>query len=535
MQTNYALDNATGAAFRAALNAALQAVASMNSGPGEPPATYPGMIWPDTTNKKIKQRTQDNLSWKVIGNLDSENWGLATQVALQQGGYNTAVAGGTADAITATFTPAITADVLASGSVTLMVWPTAANATTTPTFTPGAGIAATVIVRGDDKPLSPGDIAGPAHPILLKHNPWSGKWSLLNPATGVVQQSQNSQPLVKADKLTPCLVKTGPGSLAIKAGTTVYLGAGTVPFTAQTAVSMPPLIAGTDYSVWVKPDGTAVAVADPFASPASAPAMGALKIGGFHYGLVAAGTTPASGGFNTATSSPLVSMVWAQSDVDAIAGINQWSIWDLSFRPLCDPRGMVCVTDSKGMGSFWFDIYFCGTRHIANGTSAYNTDVASGTVPPVIPSMFGGDGTTKYTTFTWYEAAEVAFSHKKRLMSYQEFAAAAFGVTESQSLGGASSTIPATARQAGYTSKWGGEQMSGHHWAWGSVAHGVGGSGWVSGPARGQSYGTPYVALFGGNRDSAGSSGSRCSYWNGAPWVSYWGFGLRAACDHLSL
>ena len=145
--------------------------------------------------------------------------------------------------------------------------------------------------------------------------------------------------------------------------------------------------------------------------------------------------------------------------------------------------------------------------------------------------MFGGNGTLNYTTLTWYEAAEIAASQGKRLITQPEFNAAAFGVTENQSLGGASSTIPATVRQPGYTSKWGLEQASGHHWTWGNVSHGVGGSGYVFGPARGQSYGTPYAALFGGARNGAGSSGSRCSNWLNSAWLSGWNIGLRAACD----
>lgn len=338
----------------------------------------------------------------------------------------------------------------------------------------------------------------------------------------------------KADTITPCLVKTGPNSLSIKAGTTVYLASGHITFSSQTIVSMPTLNTGTDYSVWVGQDGSASAVADPFSAPASAPAIGALKIGGFHYGLVSPSATLAGGSFNTITSSPLVSMVWTQPDVDAIAGINKWSIWDLNFRPLCDPRGMACVTDSKGRGVFWFDIYFCGTNHVSNGTSVYNSDVASGTVPPVIPAMFGGNGTTKYTTLTWYEAAEIAFSHNKRLMTYQEFAAAAFGVTENQSLGGASATIPSTTRQAGYTSRWGGEQMTGHIYTWGNAAHGSGGSSYLAGSVRGQSYGIPIAAMFGSDRGSGSLSGSRSSAWPNAAWFSSWGVGIRAACNHYN-
>lgn len=336
--------------------------------------------------------------------------------------------------------------------------------------------------------------------------------------------------LAKADTATPCLVKTSAGGLAIKAGTRVLLNSGAVSFLAQTAVTMPALTPGEDYSVWVKPDGSAVAVADPFTAPASAPVAGALKIGGFHYGLVTPGTTVASGSFATTG----VGMIWTQGDVDAIAGINSFSIWDLTYRSVCDPRGMACVKDGMGRGLFWFDLYFCSQNHIANGTSRYNTNVASGTVPPRIPVMFGGNGTNNYTTLTWYEAAEIAYSHKKRLMSYQEFSAAAFGVTENQSLGGAASTIPATARQASFTSKWGGEQMTGHHHVWGDVTHGIGGSTWSANTVRGQSYGVPGASLFGGARDITTFAGSRSSNWNLAPWNSLWNVGLRAASDHYA-
>lgn len=332
--------------------------------------------------------------------------------------------------------------------------------------------------------------------------------------------------LVKADAASPCLIKTSATTLAVKAGTHIKFGNGYVSFALQTAVVTPPVLTpGEDYAVFVHPDGTASAVADPFFAPAAAPVPGALKIGGFHYGLVTPGATVASGSFATTGTG----MIWTQADVDNIAGINALSIWDLVYRSKCDPRGM-----TRSDAGFWFDIYFCGTEHITNGTSRYNTDVASVTVPPKKPLIFGGNGTTKYIALTWYEANEIALSHSKRLMTYQEFAAAAFGVAEGQSLGGAASTIPATTRQAGYTSRSGGEQMSGHHYTWGAVAHGVAGSGWVSGAGRGQTYGVPYAALFGGARVDAGASGSRASGWHVSAWYANWDIGLRAACDHLS-
>lgn len=337
--------------------------------------------------------------------------------------------------------------------------------------------------------------------------------------------------LHKADRNAAAFVKTGSSSLEIKAGTRIPLASGVITIPAQIGVVMPALTPGEDYSIWMRPDGIVSAVADSYTAPASPPVPGALKIGGFHCGLTAPGTTVAGGGFATTGAG----MIWTQGDVDKIAGINAYSIWDLNYRPACDPRGMTCVQDSFGRGLFWFDTYFCSQNHIANGTSRYNTNVASSSVPPRIPLIFGGNGSNNYGTLTWLEANEIAFSHGKRLMSYQEFAAAAFGVTENQSLGGAASTIPAALRQPGYTSKWGGEQMTGHHWTWGETAHGVGGSAWVSGASRGQTYGTPYAALFGGSRADAASSGSRCSNWSGSAWYSLWSFGLRAACDHLQL
>ena len=57
-------------------------------------------------------------------------------------------------------------------------------------------------------------------------------------------------------------------------------------------------------------------------------------------------------------------MIWTQADVDRIKGINEFSIWDVKFRPSCeDPRGMALVS-----GQFWADIYFTNTNHEVNGT-----------------------------------------------------------------------------------------------------------------------------------------------------------------------
>lgn len=99
---------------------------------------------------------------------------------IQSGAMITAVAGGTADALTATFNPTIT--VLANQTV--FVEAAFTNATTTPTINPGSGII--TIVKGNNLPLTAGDIAGSGHWLELKLDATLGKAVLLNPANGII-------------------------------------------------------------------------------------------------------------------------------------------------------------------------------------------------------------------------------------------------------------------------------------------------------------------------------------------------------------
>lgn len=336
---------------------------------------------------------------------------------------------------------------------------------------------------------------------------------------------------LKADYRSVAFTKTGAQTLALKAGT-VYAAGGQL-FRAVTPVpvTMPTLAAGTDYAIFANPGGSLQAVADPFNSPASPPQPGSRKIGGFHYGLVAPGTTVAGGGFATSGTG----MIWTQNDVDRIAGINEFSLWDLCFRASGEQHGFARDPQT----GLWVAIYFCGTEHITQGISRYNTDIASGTVLPKIPLAYGGNGTSKYTALDWWVALEIAHSHGCRLMFENEFNSAAFGVTENQSLGGASSTVPATVRQAGYTSRIGLEQASGHQYTWGmdsNYRYTTNAYDWhdVNG-GRGQlniqgDYGITRVRL-GGHRGSAEFSGSRCASWGNVPWGSGWDFSIRAASD----
>ena len=336
---------------------------------------------------------------------------------------------------------------------------------------------------------------------------------------------------IKADRSSPVFVKTGAGTAQVKAGTKVEVFGTLIEFASATAITMPTLAAGSDYEVWVKDDSSIAAF--PISSP---PSSGNWRlIGGFHYGLVGPSETVAGGSFATTGTG----MIWTQGDVDKIKGINEFSIWDLKWRPAySSPRGMSLC------GQTWWDIYYCGTNHITDGTSKNNTNIASGTVLPKKPLEFGGNGTTTYSALDWYVANEIARSHGKRLPWLSEFVQAAFGVTENQSIGGASSTYPNTGRNAGYTSKYGIEQATGHHWIWLlDSSHrwdSPGAWDWRDQTGgRGQTYIQGDYgnvrAIAGGNRGSDAYSGSRASVWNSPPWDSGWPIGLRCACDHLSL
>lgn len=89
-----------------------------------------------------------------------------------------AVAGGTADAITAAYTPANTS--LTDGLL-LSYRASAANATATPTFSPD-GLTAHVQTKYGGTALKPGDINANLAEIFVRYNLANTRWEILNPA-----------------------------------------------------------------------------------------------------------------------------------------------------------------------------------------------------------------------------------------------------------------------------------------------------------------------------------------------------------------
>lgn len=133
---------------------------------------------------------QENIAQLIEAGGDALVKGDYTQLlttllkkGLQGNYFSISAAGGTADAITGSYAPGIAE--LANG-LTLHVRATAANATTTPTFTPASpGIAPTTIVKGNNLPLAIADIPGAGYWAAFRYDLTLNKWVLLNPATGV--------------------------------------------------------------------------------------------------------------------------------------------------------------------------------------------------------------------------------------------------------------------------------------------------------------------------------------------------------------
>lgn len=176
---------AAGSAPSAPASPSLGYPSAGNPGTGTP-ATKPGAYWYHMVMEEL-------LAVIAAAGITPDQTKL-TQLAsaIQSGKLFSAAAGGTADAITASFSPAITT--LFNG-MALYIRAAAANATTTPTFTPNSGtVAAKQIVKGAGAALVAGDIAGAGHWVELQYDLTLDKWVLHNPATGVATVTAVNDP-----------------------------------------------------------------------------------------------------------------------------------------------------------------------------------------------------------------------------------------------------------------------------------------------------------------------------------------------------
>jgi len=337
--------------------------------------------------------------------------------------------------------------------------------------------------------------------------------SNLNVSSGKTIKINSNYPYAgafyKTDAYSVGFTTTGTGTAQVKAGTIVEVAGQILNFSSATSITMPTLTAGTDYAIYACTDGSIRADSN-FSAPTGYGTTNSRKIGGFHY---------APGGNASGTSGG-----------DTTPQINSYSLWDLKWKPAAgDPRGMTLVA-----GAFWSDIYLTGVDWYTNGTSKYNVTQADGSSPPKIPASYGGNGSTAYANYDWWNATEVVTSVGKRLPNYNEFSALAYGTTEASSVG---TDQVSTILNATYTSRWGVIQASGVLWTWGNEFGGpYAGASWVATPlTRGSAYNLSNAVVFGGDWTDGSNAGSRCSAWYYAPSNSNIYVGSRAVCDHLIL
>jgi len=327
-------------------------------------------------------------------------------------------------------------------------------------------------------------------------------------------------------------------TVSLKAGTELVVAGSFLTCTVDTAVTLPTLVAGTDYAIYACADGTLQASAN-FSAPSGYTVANSRKIGGFHY----------SPGSNAT----------AQAGGDTTPQINPYSLWDLKWRPACaDPRGMALVA-----GRFWADVYLTGTDVDANGSSRWGVTIADGSSPPKVPTMFGGDGTTTYGSFTWYQARELLGAVGKDLLRWDEFVLAAYGTSEAMARGsdavttGLSTTnVGSSNADAKFTSKWGLIQATGVMLTWSrdlvsklvvpatpadatALATSIdsftwrattGGRGSINVPGSSDGIAVPLV---GGGWAEAASAGSRAAHFGITPASAYNTIGARGRANHF--
>jgi len=195
----------------------------------------PGVARSKLVNKVLRQASliaaslakfvADNQTNNIVDTASVSNIASWMEKAVRSIGVPTASSGGTADALTADFTP--NADTWLSNGSTLVVRASLANLTTTPTLA-ADGVTAKTIVKGSNKALVAGDIAGAGHWLVLQFDSTLDKYVLLNPATGVSTVTIGNDPTIADNSSNPAStswIRNAMTTLAAAAGFTYFFGA----------------------------------------------------------------------------------------------------------------------------------------------------------------------------------------------------------------------------------------------------------------------------------------------------------------------
>jgi len=215
-------------------------------------------------------------------------------------------------------------------------------------------------------------------------------------------------------------------------------------------------------------------------------------IGGFHYGLIG-------------EDFEAINNI-SKKNAKKIKGINAYSIWDNTHRPICNPKGMVYVPKLD----IWVDIYLCNNEYEKHGTSKAGQSILAGS------EYNGRKLPNEKKEFGYLDFKEVGEKNGKRMLTEQEFQIAMLGVKENAS---AYDLDDGTTKHiADFTSKYGIEQATGVQWVWSADNY--------------KDYDDRAVVL-GGFRGDGVYAGSRASNWIYCVWNTYWVIGSRFACDSL--
>jgi hypothetical protein len=330
--------------------------------------------------------------------------------------------------------------------------------------------------------------------------------------------TKNPYGFYKALSTAPCFTKTGAGTLSILAGTKVMVGTTLVSFAANTAITMPSHTIGTDYYIYACTDGTIHADANSSA-PTGYNTGNSRKIGGYHYGRIR----------NTLTVT------------DVATEIVPRSLWDLAYRPKCNPAGMV---DVYGNGSLWADIYLAAVDNAITLTSGV---VTAGTCK----SIYNGTPLSGTEGLHGYNFIELAKNSGKRLLTYSEWLAVAHGSpqgNDGDNLNAWSATNNSartgTGQVARAVSLCGATDCVGNLWEWvdewSNDYSTTVSAGWYN-PMTGQNVGQQYMYnstglqmyMVGGYWANGVIAGSRALFLSFYPWLVGTAIGSRFACDGL--
>jgi len=328
-----------------------------------------------------------------------------------------------------------------------------------------------------------------------------------------ITNSAGTDPLLKGtfakdDRDIVAWTKTGNGTAETQTGLTVEVDGKVLYIASGASIAMPTLTAGTDYAIWVAPDGTLEADT----SFTVAPTTGGRKIGGFHY---------APGGNAT-------------FDLDAGDGgttpqINEYSFWDLKWRPsVSDPRGLTLVGD----GAFWAGIYLMSANHLTGPVHKYNVNPCRDGNPPELP-----DGSGNYPNAEPSNIFESLAYHGFRAPDYNEFQLLAYGVNEARSIGGSGPGNTGDVSDRGkdqQTSAWGVFDATGVLNVWGRDHILATSNQSLPNPSRGGLFRFARFARFGGGLGNGSEPGSRYVF-SSSPAFSSTTSGGRGVCSHLIL